>query len=321
MKTGRGLWELENKYNMMDIIGKRKIYYAISGIFIAASIIAIILWGLRLGIDFKGGSILEINYPEDNRPELGQFYDLLKPLKLTDLRISPLGPSSFSFRFGETDEETHQKTVRLLMEEAEKNKIIMEESRFSSIGPTIGVELQQKSIRAIIMVLLLISLYIAWTFRKVSKPVSSWRYGIATLVALFHDLIIPIGLFAYLGHFYGVEIGTNFIVALLVVLGFSVHDTIVVFDRIRENLKRYEHLDFPTVVNQSVNETLVRSISTSFTVILTLLALFIWGGETLRYFILALIVGIFSGTYSSIFIASPILITWYNFLRKKRVSN
>ncbi|MDO8676073.1 MAG: protein translocase subunit SecF [Candidatus Azambacteria bacterium] len=303
---------------MLNIISKKKTYYIISGVFITASIIAVIIWGLEFGIDFKGGSILEINYPENNRPELVQFYDLLKPLNLTDLRISPLGSSGFSFRFGETDEETHQKMIQLLLEEAEKNKITMEESRFSSIGPTIGIELQQKSIRAIIMVLLLISIYIAWTFRKVSKPVSSWRYGLATLVALFHDLIIPVGLFAYLGHFYGVEIGTNFIVALLVVLGFSVHDTIVVFDRIRENIKRYEHLDFPTIVNQSVNETLVRSISTSFTVILTLFALFIWGGETLKYFILALIIGIFSGTYSSIFIASPILVTWYDFLRKKQ---
>lgn len=305
----------------MDIIGKRKFFYLISGIFIAASIVAVTLWGLKFGIDFRGGSILEINYPENNRPELSLFYDLLKPLKLTDLRISPLGSSGVSFRFGETDEATHQKTIGFLTGESEKNKTRIEESRFSSIGPTIGVELQQKSIRGIILVLLLISFYIAWTFRQVSKPVHSWRYGLVTLVALFHDLIIPIGLFAYLGHFYGVEIGTNFIVALLVILGFSVHDTIVVFDRIRENLKRYEHLDFPTIVNQSVKETLARSISTSFTVILTLLALFIWGGAILRYFILALIVGIFSGTYSSIFIASPILVTWYDFLRKKRISN
>jgi len=161
-----------------------------------------------------------------------------------------------------------------------------------------------------------ISLYIAWAFRKVSHPLSSWRYGVATLTALFHDLIIPIGLFSILGHYYGVEIGTNFIVALLVTLGFSVHDTIVVFDRIRENLKRYESLDFVSLVNKSVNETIIRSISTSFTVLLTLLALFVFGGGELKYFILALMVGIFSGTYSSIFIASPILVSWFKFLNK-----
>ena len=193
----------------------------------------------------------------------------------------------------------------------------MEERRFSSIGPTIGAELKQKSLRAIALVLLGISLYIAWAFRQVSKPLNSWRYGVATLIALFHDLIIPLGLFSYLGHFYNVEIGTNFIVALLVVLGFSVHDTIVVFDRIRENLKRYS-LDFENLVNQSVNETLVRSINTSLTVLLTLAALYFFGSESLKYFILALIVGIFSGTYSSIFIASPILVSWFNFLNKKK---
>ncbi len=294
---------------MLDIIGKRKIYYTISVIFITASIIALLLWGLKFGIDFKGGSILEVAYSDNKRPETNQIIDSLKPLKLNDLRISPIGDNGVNFRFRETDETTHQEIIKIL-----GNNV--EERRFSSIGPTIGTELKQKSIKAIIIVLFGISLYIAWAFRKVSKPLSSWRYGLVTLIALFHDLIIPIGLFACLGHFYGVEVGTNFIVALLVILGFSVHDTIVVFDRIRENLKRYASLDFVPLVNQSVNETLVRSVSTSFTVLLTLLALYVFGGESLRYFILALIVGIFFGTYSSIFIASPLLVSWFKVLNK-----
>ncbi|MEK7578124.1 MAG: protein translocase subunit SecF [Patescibacteria group bacterium] len=294
---------------MLDIIGKRKIYYAISAIFIAASIMALLLWGLKFGIDFKGGSILEVAYPDNKRPVMNQIIDSLKPLKLNDLRISPIGDNGVNFRFRETDEETHQKIIKILGGN-------IEERRFSSIGPTIGTELKQKSIKAVIIVLFGISLYIAWAFRKVFQPLSSWRYGVVTLAALFHDLIIPVGLFAFLGHFYGVEIGTNFIVALLVVLGFSVHDTIVVFDRIRENLKRYVSLDFVALVNQSVNETLVRSINTSFTVLLTLLALYVFGGETLKYFILALMVGIFSGTYSSIFIASPLLASWFKVLNK-----
>ncbi|MDP2946401.1 MAG: protein translocase subunit SecF [bacterium] len=294
---------------MLNIIGKRKIYYAISAVFIVASIVALLLWGLKFGIDFKGGSILEIAYSDNKRPETNQIIDSLKPLKLNDLRISPVGGNGVTFRFRETDETTHQEIIKILGGN-------IEERRFSSIGPTIGTELKQKSIKAIIIVLLGISLYIAWAFRKVFRPLSSWRYGVVTLVALFHDLVIPIGLFAYLGHFYGVEVGTNFIVALLVILGFSVHDTIVVFDRIRENLKRYTSLDFVPLVNQSVNETLVRSISTSFTVLLTLLALYIFGGEILRYFILALMVGIFSGTYSSIFIASPLLVSWFGVLNK-----
>jgi len=293
----------------MDIIGKRKIYYAISAIFIVASIIALLLWGLKFGIDFKGGSILEVAYSDNKRPETNQITDALKPLNLNDLRISPVGDNGVNFRFRETDEATHQEIIKILGSN-------IEERRFSSIGPTIGTELKQKSIKAIIIVLFGISFYIAWAFRRVSKPLNSWRYGVATLVALFHDLIIPIGLFACLGHFYGVEVGTDFIVALLVILGFSVHDTIVVFDRIRENLKRYASLNFVPLVNQSVNETLVRSISTSLTVILTLLALYVFGGESLRYFILALMVGIFFGTYSSIFIASPLLVSWFRVLDK-----
>lgn len=308
---------------MFNIVGNRKIYYIISAVAIVASIAALAVWGLRFGIDFKGGSILEISYPDNNRPELKQISESLISLKLTDLRISPLGSNEITLRFKEIDEGTHQNIIKILNSEADKNKIRMEERRFSSIGPTIGDELKQKSVKAIIMVLLGISLYIAWAFRKVSRPtgphthqmsvgVNSWRYGIATLVALFHDIIIPLGVFSYLGRFYNVEIGTNFIVALLVVLGFSVHDTIVVFDRIRENLKRYDNLDFPSVVNRSVNETLIRSINTSFTVLLTLAALYVFGGESLKYFILALMVGIFSGTYSSIFIASPVLVSWFN---------
>jgi len=300
---------------MFQVIKYRKIYYTISGVFIIASIIALTLWGLKFGIDFNGGSTLEVSY--SIRPELNLIYDSLKPLNLSDLRISPLGSNGAVLRFKETDETIHQNIIKALVSEAEKNKIHIEERRFSSIGPTIGAELRQKSIKAIIIVLLGISLYIAWAFRKVSKPVSSWRYGVVTLVALFHDLVIPIGLFAYLGHFYGVEVGANFIVALLVILGFSVHDTIVVFDRIRENLKRYSDMDFASLVNRSIGETLVRSLNTSLTVLLTLLALYIFGGEGLKYFILTLMIGIFSGTYSSIFVAAPLLVTWLAIINKK----
>ncbi len=299
---------------MFNIVENRKIFYAISGIFVAVSVIASALWGLQFGIDFKGGSILEINYSA--LPDLNSVSDSLKPLELNDLKISPLGSNSAVFRFRETDEATHQNIVKILAAEAEKSKIQFEERRFSSIGPTIGAELMQKSIKAIIIVILGISLYIAWAFRKVSQPISSWRYGVVTLIALFHDLIIPVGLFAYLGRFYGIEVGANFIVALLVILGFSVHDTIVVFDRIRENLKRYSQLSFASLVSRSIRETLVRSLNTSLTVLLTLAALYVFGGESLKYFVLALMVGIFSGTYSSIFVAAPLLVTWFNVLKK-----
>lgn len=299
----------------INIIEKRKIYYSISGIFIVLSVIALALWGLKFGIDFRGGSVLEINYSVKQDSNL--ISDSLKPLKLKDLKISPVGPAGMILRFRETDEETHQNIVKILNAEAIKNNIQFDERRFSSIGPTIGAELKQKSIQAVIIVILGISIYIAWAFRKVSRPVSSWRYGIVTLAALFHDLIIPVGLFSYLGHFYDVEVGADFIVALLVILGFSVHDTIVVFDRIRENLKRYAEMDFMSLVSKSIGETFIRSVNTSLTVLLTLIILYAFGGESLKYFVMALIVGIFSGTYSSIFIAAPLLVTWFKITGKK----
>src|SRR3989344_7237690 len=192
---------------MLNIIGKRKIYYSISGIFIIASLVATSLWGLKFGIDFKGGSALEIAYPNSNRPEASQIIDSLKALNLNGLKVSPVGASGMNLRFKETDEATHQNIIKIL---SANNA---QERRFSSIGPTIGAELKQNSIKAILMVLLGISIYIAGAFRKVSKPLNSWRYGAATLLALFHDLIIPIGLFAFLGYFFDVEVGTDFFVA------------------------------------------------------------------------------------------------------------
>lgn len=302
---------------MLNIIGKRKIFYVISGIAIGASIIALVLWQLELGIDFKGGSNLELAYTQGARPAGEQILEILKPLNLGTFKISPVGEKGLVLAIVQSDEKTHQNIVAALAEAAQKNMSQIEERRFSSVGPTIGTELKRKAIMAIVIVLLGISLYIAWAFRRVSRPVNSWRYGVATLVALFHDVAIPLGLFSYLGYFHGIEIDSNFIVALLVVLGFSVHDTIVVFDRIRENLRLYVHLSFEEVVNRSVNETLTRSVNTSLTVLLTLFALYFFGGQTLKYFILTLLVGIFSGTYSSIFIASPILVSWQKRLARK----
>jgi preprotein translocase subunit SecF len=187
----------------------------------------------------------------------------------------------------------------------------LEELSFQSIGPSVGKELRTKSIVAIALVLIGISLYIAFAFRKVFRPVSSWKYGWVTLVTLFHDVAIPAGLIAVLGRFLHVEIDGNFVVALLVVMGFSVHDTIVVFDRIRENLFLDRgKTDFTTIVNQSVNQTLARSVNTSLTLILVLLAMYVAGPASLHYFILTLLVGVTTGVYSSIFVASPLLVAW-----------
>jgi preprotein translocase subunit SecF len=191
------------------------------------------------------------------------------------------------------------------------------EQRFDSIGPTIGKELQQKSIYALIIVNLAIIFYIAFAFRKVSKPVESWKYGVAAVIALIHDVLCVIGLFSVLGHFFNYQVDSLFIIAILTILGFSVHDTIVTFDRTRENL--HHHLDktFEEVVNLSVNETLVRSINTSLTTFLTLFSIFLFGGDSLKHFVLALMFGIIIGTYSSIFIASPLLLIFYKLKKYK----
>ena len=217
-------------------------------------------------------------------------------------------------------EEGHQNILLLLG--GENNENLLVEKRFDSIGPTIGRELKNRSVLAIFLVIFLIVLYIAWAFRKVSKPVSSWKYGAVAVIALLHDVVLPTGLVAVLGHFWGAEADTLFVTALLTILGFSVHDTIVVFDRIRENLKGANPKElFEEIINRSVNETMARSINTSFTVILAMLAVFLFGGESVRYFSIILIAGVVFGTYSSIFIASPLLVTWHNFTQRKNAGS
>src|SRR3989338_5930673 len=288
----------ERQYN---IIGYRKLWFFISGTLIAISVAVVALWGLKLGIDFTGGSLVEIEF-KDNRPVVKDVESAV-PEQLGKANIAPLGDRGMALRLRSLSEDEHQQLLASLKEKLGKDKDddYLNESRFNSIGQTIGAELQQKAVWAIAIVLLAIILYIAWAFRKVSRSVPSWQYGVAAVMALFHDVFIPVGIFAGLGHFMGVEIDTLFITALLTVLGFSVHDTIVVFDRIRENLLKPAD-QFSVVVNRSVNETLARSINTSLATLLVLVTTFIFGGETIRYFILTLILGIVFGTYSSIFI-------------------
>lgn len=214
--------------------------------------------------------------------------------------------------------ENNGETINNAETAAEIAKGNIEEKRFDSIGPVIGGELKNSAIWATIIALIAIVLYIGWAFRKVSRPVSSFKYGIAATIALFHDVIITLGIFSVLGHFYNVEIGVSFVAAILAILGYSVNDTIIVFDRTRENLLKSGIDDFEEVVNKSVNETMVRSLNTSFTTLLVLFALYLFGGETIKYFIVALLVGIAFGTYSSIFIASPLLVSWQRWSLRRR---
>lgn len=303
---------------MYQIISKSKLWLSISGLLMATSVIFLIMWGLRLGIDFTGGSILEVSFKE-NRPSVVEVETTLKDVKLSSLSVSPVGDSNLALRFQETSEETHQAVIGKLKELAKARGVEngFEELRFEAVGPSIGQELQRKAISITIIVLLAISLYIAWAFRKVSRPISSWKYGIATIISLVHDVLIVLGFFAWLGHFYGVEVNTSFVAAVLTVLGFSVHDTIVVFDRLRENLPRSND-SFAGTVNTSLNQTIIRSINTSLTVILVLASIVILGGHSILYFALALLVGIFFGTYSSIFLASPLLVVWHNVQLRQR---
>lgn len=290
---------------MLHVIQKRTIYLTISAIFVGAALVAIALFGFREGVDFSGGTLWQFK-AIGGAENISSLTDLFqKDFKLADARLSfDETTGSFIARLPAISEADHQALLA-----AAKEKIgSFDELEFASIGPSVGADLKSKSILALIFVLVGISLYIAFAFRKVYRPVSSWKYGWITLVTLLHDVSIPAGLLAVLGHFGKIEIDGNFIVALLVVMGFSVHDTIVVFDRIRENL----FLDrgkgeFGEIVNTSVNQTLGRSINTSLTLILVLVALFMLGPVNLHFFVLTLLVGVTTGIYSSIFVASPLL--------------
>ncbi|OGF62027.1 protein-export membrane protein SecF [Candidatus Giovannonibacteria bacterium RIFCSPLOWO2_01_FULL_44_40] len=279
----------------MTIIGARRISYWVSGVLVAASFLAVAVWGLKLGIDFTGGSLMEVEY-KNTRPSV----------VLPDTLMQPVEEKGLILRLPAIDEARHQAILSELRKAGE-----LEEKQFTSIGPTIGAELKRKSVYAIILVFVMIVLYISWAFRQVSRPVASWKYGIATLIALVHDVSIPVGFFAVLGHFYGITVDTLFVTALLTILGFSVHDTIVVFDRIRENLKKFGSREpFENVVEASLRQTIVRSINTSLTVMLVMLALYFFGGASAKLFSLAILIGVFFGTYSSIFIASALVVSW-----------
>ncbi len=360
----------------MQIIKHRNIYFAISGLLVGASILSVAVFGLRLGIDFTGGSLLEITVSERIATDVPSIQSILTAAPeggtalLDSVQAQKTGEHGFLLRFRDVSEDEHQAIIGRLNTEfagqlpeeersggvpagdagvaasaiqatdSQGNPVNVEvgtadgavisspittigglslvtEDRFETIGPTIGAELKQKSAYAMIAVIIAIILYIAWAFRKVAKPVSSWKYGIAAIVALVHDVTIPTGVFAVLGVVAGVEVDILFVTALLTILGYSVNDTIVVFDRTRENLSRdhWKH-EFEWIVNASVNETIRRSVFTSVTVFLVLLAVYLFGGDSLKNFMLALLIGVVAGTYSSIFLASPLLVVWEKWSRR-----
>lgn len=315
-------------------MGKRKYAYIFSGTLTILSIVALFTWGLKLGIDFRGGTLMEIQFskketlptepsiPDDSTiatetaenepykaPTREDIENKLTDLNLESLNVQVSDENVVVLRYVGSDESTNEKVIERLDEFNAK----VEQTRVDFVGASVSNQLKRNAIIATILALVGIALYIAWAFRKVSYPVTSWQYGICAIIALLHDIIITIGFFVLMGRFFGIEVGVSFIAALLTILGYSVNDTIVVYDRIRENLIRSSTKEnFENITNRSIMETLARSFNTAFTVIIVLIVIVLFGGESIKYFSLALLVGIGFGTYSSVFVASALLVSSYN---------
>jgi len=287
----------------MNIIGYRKLWYAISLILIIPGIIALFLWGLKPGIDFRGGTLLEVKFAQPTSIE--QVKTALTGSNLSNLSITPTAQGSYMIKTQPITQEQHLKIGEELTKVGENQEI-----QYQTVGPIVSNDLKTKAVIAVILASLAIIFFIAFAFRQVPRPASSWKFGVCAVLALVHDLAFVTGVWAILGHFLGHEIDSLFITGLLTIMGFSVHDTIVVFDRIRENLRKHPSLSFEENVNNSIIQTINRSLNTSLTVLIVLAALFFLGGASLKNFVLMLLIGITIGTYSSIFNASPLLVSW-----------
>lgn len=296
----------------MNIIKYRNWFFALSLTIIIPGIIALFAWHLKLGIDFEGGTLWEIKLADQKNPQAVK--DLITKGGLEISQAAKTNQDTILLRLKATDESK----IKEIKDKVGANFGKYEEIRLETVGPVISKELTRKAAIAVGLSILAIVTYITWAFRKVAKPASPIAFGVTTIIALIHDVIVVVGVFAVLGHFFGLEVDSLFITALLTVIGFSVHDTIVVFDRIRENLKKHSDFSFDQIVNHSLLQTLVRSLNTSLTVVFVLLALLLFGGQSIKAFVLALLIGVISGTYSSIANAAPLLVVWHN-LRKKIV--
>lgn len=289
---------------MSNLMRYKVLYFVFSLLIILPGFYYLVTSGLRLGIDFTGGALVEYKFEKDVKVD-----DLKQQIVSQGIEVGQITISSNNTYIIRT-KPVEQSQIDKLKTHLNDKFGQVEERRVEFVGPVIGSELRQKSIIGVVLASLVIVLYIAFSFRKIPRPQSSWRFGIAAVLALIHDILLVVGLFAIFGKFLSVEVDTLFVTALLTVIGFSVHDTIVVFDRIRENLKKHIGRKFIDVANLSVIQTLGRSLNTSLTVVFVLLALLLFGGETLRWFVVALLVGIISGTYSSIFNATAVLVWW-----------
>jgi preprotein translocase subunit SecF len=307
----------------MFVVRLRKLWFALSALLIALSLYGIFAYGFNFSIDFKGGTLTEVHY-QGGRPAKEDIERSIGANDFGGFSVRPTGETGYIIRTRELTASEKGSLEASLSLSSLKGTI----ERQTTIGPTAGAELKSKAVTAVIVVIIMIVLFITFAFRKVSQTnvskgargISSWKYGFATIIALFHDVIIPAGVFVFLGHIAGMEIDLLFVTGLLAILGYSVHDTIVVFDRVRENLRINRDTgqteEFDITVGKSVAQTFGRSINTSLTIFITLLALYIFGSTATREFSLLLLIGVVIGTYSSIFVASPLLVTFQKWQKK-----
>ncbi|MEO8540692.1 MAG: protein translocase subunit SecF [bacterium] len=302
---------------MLDFAGKRWWYLTISLILFLIAAVALALWGLKPGIEFTSGSSFTVEFTEREVTQ-GQVRDAIHQLGHPEARVQGAGTNKFLVHTGELKNSPALDSVEGPEVPGEINQIEaglrdrfggVNRTNFSTVSETVSTEIARNATGAVIVAALAILIYISIVFRALPK---AWLYGSAAIIAVLHDAFIILGLFAFLGEFHGTEVDTAFITAILTVIGFSVHDTIVVFDRIRETIKNDPYIPFEEAVNASMTETLARSINTSLVVVLTVLAMMLIGGVTIRNFLLVLLVGVVSGTYSSIGIASQLVVAWEN---------
>ncbi|MCC2631582.1 MAG: protein-export rane protein SecF, preprotein translocase subunit SecF [Patescibacteria group bacterium] len=300
-----------------NIIGNRLRWYVLSSILIIPGIISLFAWGLPLGIDFKGGTLQQVSY-ENGAPAIENVRQNLEATNIPGVAVQTSGENDLIVRFPNEEGMDPREEGNKILSELQKNNPEVKEVSFQNIGGSVADSTTRKAAWAVALTSLAIIVFIAWSFGSVPKPASSWRFGVTAILALAHDILFVVGAFSLLGHFLpGIEVDALFITAILTILGFSVNDTIVVFDRIRENLRRNSLMDFATVANNSVNQTLARSLNTSMTVLIVLLSLLVIGGPSIRNFVLALFLGVAVGTYSSIFNAAPFLVTWQGIADKR----
>lgn len=300
---------------MRDIIGKRKITYTFSLCLMAISVGALVAFGLNLGADFVGGTQMKVKASEQGKISYDVVCAKLPEGSCTEsFKVQQSGENEVIIKYRDSDDAFNTLVVGALTEIDPEHTLL--ETYF--IGATVSEQLKGNALTAIMLVIAVILLYISWAFRRISFPVSSWSYGFTAIVALVHDVLIVLGVFAVLGKFFDVEVGIPFVAALLTILGYSVNDTIVVYDRVRENILRTKNTkDFAALLNMSLNETLARSLNTSLTVVVVLVAMIFWGSSSLVWFSLALLIGVVAGTYSSIFVATALVTTIYGYKKKK----